>query len=392
MHARNRISGFRVRTDVPDLFELQVSESEASKRFLRLLTDDMYATTRALMRRLFSELPNPDPHFVKEFQSNGFDARVWELYLFAIREDGLWHVERPYESPDYFFSRFGEKVWIEAVIAASTQKLRDPRGADELQEFVDNGLAIRFGTPLGNKLRKQYWTLPHVAGRALVIAIADFAQAGPVRWTEQGLRRYLYGHDFIMTSKMGEPLKGETTRVKTHRYGTKTIPSGFFSIPTGENISAVVFSNEGTIDKFHRKAFDPEIDRSYRLLRHGLCPDPRPESPVPQPFVDIVGLVDERWSEGLVTFHNPNAVHPISTSFFYDTMQWWWRDGEFEVRRPSFHPFNSATIVCEPTSGEPDDDFLVRLDYLAEDILDRSQMTQEDVERQYDRQRKRQQR
>jgi hypothetical protein len=34
--------------------------------------------------------------------------------------------------------------------------------------------------------------------------------------------------------------------------GQKVIPSGFFDLPGPENVSAVLFSNSGTISKFNR--------------------------------------------------------------------------------------------------------------------------------------------
>ena len=370
-----------------DLFELQVPESDANAFFLRFRSEPCYESTRALMTRLFANLPNPDGHFVREFQTQGFDARIWELYLFALREDGLWSIDRPMPSPDYRFSRGQHHVWVEAVIASSTQRLHEPDNPDHFPEFIDHALAIRFGTPLANKLAKRYWELPHVAGQPLVIAIADFVESNVVRWGEQGLRRYLYGADYVMTSHPGEELAGRVIDVSEHRYGAKSIPSGFFSFDAAENISAVLFNNSGTVAKFHRKAFDPAMDRTYRLLRHGLCPDPRPESPLPQPFAYIVGEVEESWREGTVLLHNPNARYPIEHSFFEGTTQWWFKDGDFNVDVAEFHPFNSETTIFS-AGGEVDEDFTRVLDALAEKVVERMQMTPEDLAKTYDRHRK----
>ena len=40
--------------------------------------------------------------------------------------------------------------------------------------------------------------------------------------------------------------------LKSHTFKGKTIESGFFSLPDAENVSAVVFSNAGTLAKFDR--------------------------------------------------------------------------------------------------------------------------------------------
>lgn len=370
-----------------DLFSLTVPEDQANDLFLRLRSEDVYASTRRLMNRLFAVLPNPDGNFIREFQTAGFDSRVWELYLFALREDDIWAVDRPHESPDYLFSRFGERAWVEAVIAGPAQKLREPEERERFQEFIDNGLAIRYGTPLGNKLERRYCELSHVAGKALIVAIADFVERDVVRWSEEGLLRYLYGANIVMTSEPGEPVEGITTTVESHQYGVKTIPSGFFNFPGAEQVSAVLFSNSGTVAKFHRQAFDASVDRSYRLVRHGFCPDPRATSPLPQPFAYIVGEVEEPWSEGLVAMHNPNAMHPLSRGFFQGVTQWWLRDGELDVSAPSFHPFSSVTTICHRETGEVDEKFEERLNRFAEYLIDRTQMTDADIAKTYERHR-----
>jgi transposase InsO family protein len=42
------------------------------------------------------------------------------------------------------------------------------------------------------------------------------------------------------------------TKVTTHHWGTKEIPSGFFDLPDAEHVSAVLFNSSGTIAKFNR--------------------------------------------------------------------------------------------------------------------------------------------
>jgi hypothetical protein len=42
------------------------------------------------------------------------------------------------------------------------------------------------------------------------------------------------------------------TPIDKHKSGTKETPSAFFAQPNAENVSAVLFSNSGTIPKFNR--------------------------------------------------------------------------------------------------------------------------------------------
>lgn len=64
-------------------------------------------------------LPNPDPNFVTDFQTNNFASRLFELYLLAcFREQGLI-VRQDHVSPDFWIERDGASCWVEAVTANS---------------------------------------------------------------------------------------------------------------------------------------------------------------------------------------------------------------------------------------------------------------------------------
>jgi hypothetical protein len=114
------------------------------------------------MNHVFARMPNPDGNFITDFQTVGFDARVWEFYLFAALTFTGFDVSQPCDQPDFLARRFGESAWIEAVTASPSQ------GATEtveipIQRIIDDLLPIRYGTPLRRKLAAQYWKRPHVA-------------------------------------------------------------------------------------------------------------------------------------------------------------------------------------------------------------------------------------
>jgi hypothetical protein len=57
---------------------------------LRNLTASVgYAPTRAMMQQVMDRMGDRDGNFVQQFQTDGFDARTWELYLHATLSDEL---------------------------------------------------------------------------------------------------------------------------------------------------------------------------------------------------------------------------------------------------------------------------------------------------------------
>ena len=128
--------------------------------------------------------------------------------------------------------------------------------------------------------------------------------------------KYLYGMDHKVVSRPGEPVQIEIVKIAAHRDGDKVIPSGFFDLPEADNVSAVIFSNEGTIPKFNRMGFDFAKHSGVRMVRVGLMMDFDPSATVPAVFGFLVGDFGEEWGHGMSVYHNPNAKHPIPATFF----------------------------------------------------------------------------
>ena len=190
-----------------------VAEDKLHWAFKLLIAEEKYAPARDKLREVWAAFPNPDVHFIREFQTAGFDARVWELVLAAVGQFGPYSVSRPHEAPDFLFERAGFRVWVEATTANLSAKPQDVDGPeDELEakfHELNDVIPIRLGSPLYSKLTKAYWNQAHVAGQSFVIAITDFAGEDPVRTSDAPLFRYLYGMDHKVVSLPGEPVEIE---------------------------------------------------------------------------------------------------------------------------------------------------------------------------------------
>jgi hypothetical protein len=341
-----------------DLRKPVASEDKWHPYFKALLERRGMAPARDMLREVWAAFPNPDNHFELEFQTTHLDARLWELYIFAVGQYGPMRVLRPYESPDFLFQRddMGMGVWIEAVTANPSEKYpaeADAKTVEEIYRRMHEVIPIRLGSPLYSKLKKKYWELPHVAGQAFIIAIGDYSENDPIRRNDISLVRYLYGTDDKVISLPGEYVKLEHIKVEEHKVGDKKIPSGFFALPDAENVSAVIFSNEGTIPKFKRMAFDFDKYPFVRMIRSGTCVDFDPTATYPKAFGYLVGDAPEDWAHGVYVYHNPKAKHPIPLDFFRGIGgQIWVKDGEMDNEFRDFSPFASLTINFEAKPAE----------------------------------------
>lgn len=154
-----------------------------------------------------------------------------------------------------------------------------------------------------------------------------------------------------MVSLPGEVVKLETLKVENHT-AWKTIPSAFFTWEGAENISAVIFSNEGTIAKFGRMAFEFEKYPYVRMIRVGGCVDFDPTATYPKAFGYLVGDAPEDWAHGAYVYHNPRALYPVPLDFFRGIGgQHWMVDGELHNEFRDFSPFTSLTMTYQAPEG-----------------------------------------
>ena len=156
---------------------------------------------RALMNRVGHTMGDPDGNFIKDFQSTGFHARVFELACYAYLAEGGIAIDRSFERPDFLASKSGVRFALEAVTAnprsgsptdVSLQQLRDLPLTEILSKCGDE-FPIRVGSPLTSKVRKAYWKLPQCEGLPLVLVIGPFHEAGSQMYVDESLARYLYG-------------------------------------------------------------------------------------------------------------------------------------------------------------------------------------------------------
>lgn len=305
-----------------DLFSYPPERKEKLHRdFLRLTSDLAHGPARAILLELQKRFNDPDGNFVEQFQTNGFDARTFELFLFAMFEDEGHSIDRSFDRPDFMLNKRDFTVAVEAVTAnrlGGKAVPYSPFGPDRSEEewlhHLRNDLAIKVGSPLFSKLNKRYWELPHVAGKPFILALECFHEDGSLSHSSAPVEEYLFGTRHTWYRDEAGQLVIVPEAVREHR-GYKTIPSGFFHQPYSEHVSAVLFCNTGTIAKFNRMGHQRPSSKSrfVRMFRIGAAHHHDDNATMPAPFLYEVGHPDwvETWSEGTVLIHNPRALHPL---------------------------------------------------------------------------------
>ncbi len=312
---------------------LRVTPDVKLHPYFQVVLDDLgHMPARSALQHIGPWLAPSDPNFVREFQTTAFDQRIWELYLWATFRELGFDVEQP-EAPDFLCSAPGISSTVEATTVTSSQSgplavHPNPKTREELAEFLKNYMPMKFGSSLTSKLAKKnaagkpYWDRPETRDKPFLLAVADFHKPGEkgelasMTYSHGALWPYLYGKRVVF-EPTGGYWRAETG--KPHVYRGKEVPTGFFDLPGAENISAVLFSNAGTLSKFNRMGLKAGyVPENYEYYRQGRRYNSNPGAYVGKPFFEDVLAKEyvEYWSDELQVFHNPNARNPISPDMF----------------------------------------------------------------------------
>lgn len=345
-----------------DLFNPVVPSAKRHAAFENLKNSPFHATTRQFMNDLAQRMGDPDGNLVIEFQSQGFHARIFELACFAYLDTSSLTVDRTAVRPDFMVSKDASVVAaVEAVTSHATEgQLTDVSllalRRESTEDVIDkcaNDFPIRIGRALNNKLKKEYWSLPHCADVPLVLAIGPFHEPGSGTYIDESLARYLYGVDRAAQRAVDGWVRSQRPVVQ-HEYGGRSIPSGFFSYPRAENVSAVLYANQWTVSRFDRIARQA-AGWSAELVgrRQGpyLLPGDEFANRQFEHRLGDAGTPDESWWEGVTIFHNPRALRPIAHDALRCTSAFRVRDGLVERDVYEFHPLSSWMHIHVKSEG-----------------------------------------
>ena len=339
-----------------DFLTPQVPRETLNVIFRDLIEKEQRVAARRLIAEMMKWYEDPDGNFVQQFQTDGFDARLWELYLFAAFREMGYAIDRSEQIPDFTCKGVFCDFTVEAVTVNPSKDnngtiTRPPlESKQDIDDYFDHYVPARFARSLNTKLAKEYWKRPNVEGKPFLLALQDFSDVVSMLRVRPWLRMYLYGYDHKWERDENGQMQVYPQRLTVHRRGRRELPSGFFFQPDTENISAVLFNSSGTIAKFNRMGVLAGFGSArVRMTRIGCAAPSDPNQAELIPFQIDVNASDysETWVEGLDVFHNPNAKYPIDPvalpgAAHYHLLP----DGRVIVSpQPAWYPLFSVTHV-----------------------------------------------
>ncbi len=332
-----------------DFFQPVVLSERFHPSFKLLLEEPRYSPAKEIIAAMMRSHTDIDGNFIQKFQTAGWDALLWELYLFATFTELGFARQTEAATPDFVLHGNLGRLCVEATSvnpsAAGPENV--PTDPVAFKKYVEDYIPIRISSSLRKKLnhRPHYWEQPAAKGLPFCIAVQDFHLPGSMRFIVPAATEYVFGVRHWLEN--GER---KIARLDKHRYGRKRAQSGFFNLDGAENVSAVIINPQGTLTKFNRLGHAAGFgDPRVRMVRTGVKRnDANVGNPKPTPFSESVGPAStETWVEGMVVLHNPNARVPLDPIVLpgaaHEFLQ---DDGSIMSLLPDFHPLFSETQIA----------------------------------------------
>jgi hypothetical protein len=174
---------------------LKKKPEEINPDFKELQTNPDYKAAKKVITELTTKFYDIDGNFIDQFQSTGFDSRIWELYLNTYFQEEELIIERKYNTPDFLIQTHSQEVAIEAVIVGRSTT-EDSDIYKVFNKVYLDEIAIKFSSSLTTKLNKEYWKLDHIKNKPIIFAIAYFDKKNLKPEYYKFLSCYLYGINY----------------------------------------------------------------------------------------------------------------------------------------------------------------------------------------------------
>lgn len=337
-----------------DFFSVVTEKSQIHPNFIKLKDEGFFRAAKKVIEEVGYHHEDIDGNFNDQLQSiNGFDARIWELYLWCYFREEDFEFDTTHDAPDFMLEKFGEKVAVEAVHIKRTQSLDEEMIQMDFQTVLEklrNEMPVMFGSPLYSKLtheyqHQRYWELPHVNGKPLVFAIADFYADMSMTWSFPAITSILYGIEQV--AEKDEDGNVTLVAASGNKFAKKSGVeiSPLFLDDQYKHVSAVLFSPCGTISKFNRMGVQAGYgDSNYTLFQVKMCYNHLENAIFPNVFFNVIDENShETWADGIQIFHNPFAEIPLNPLLFPHAGHHFYKDGVLYSQMPPNSIISSTT-------------------------------------------------
>jgi hypothetical protein len=140
-----------------EIFHQVVPDDRLHPHFRSLRDYDGHSPAKRIIQEIAYAFVDLDGNFIQQFQSDGFNARLWELFMFAYLHEELFVIGDKTAFPDYECIKGNSPVYIECVTVNPSPGFDidwSPTTPAQIQMLHEDYIPIKFGSPLFSKLQQ----------------------------------------------------------------------------------------------------------------------------------------------------------------------------------------------------------------------------------------------
>lgn len=336
----------------------KIPDKPIDDNFNELCDKEQFMPAKETVIDICKRFQDKDGNFIEQFQTTGFEQRLWEVMLYGIFESEGFEIKQDHDRPDFEIVKSEKTIFVEATtsniqdgdktsedlisIIKSTKPEKERLDAfNNLKELYIE----KIGSALYSKTKKNYQELEWVKGKPIVLAISPIHDDFARQISDSLLITYLFGYEFESTEdNQGNLVKVDYIEKNIFEKRNKSEFEPFFNSEDSKHISGVLFFNDLTVDKFNRMGFINGNTENITIARSCDIYDPESSKPKEVFYLLKEAEFDEDWKQGVSIFHNPNAICPLDENSFDGFRQVWFRDDKLDGHMPAFFPYTSITL------------------------------------------------
>lgn len=344
-----------IETPALDLFSNlhNVNKEDLDPSFVILRNREEYSPAKDIINEVMpSYIDIDNGQFVREFQTSGFNQRLWELYLYCYFNEEFFQRKDTYSRPDFVIEKGNILMGVEALTVGKVLNINNVPDFNNPEPFLKY-MRTRFARVLKRKLNHQqpYWEEKHIKNKPFVLAVADFHFDSTSYESDKEMKvpssflsntalvDYLYGYESNFSQENQDYSKENCTA------------KAFFSENNSDNISAVISTTQGAIAKFNRMGKLAEFgSKRVHISQYAEIEIYNKRSGYlslkKKNYKIEPGKHRELWGTGINFYHNPNAKYKIDPNLFPQAVHNYWdNNGLNFIMNPAFsHIHRSLTF------------------------------------------------
>jgi hypothetical protein len=105
-----------------DIYKQIVADDKLNDKFKLLTQSPLFDPAKNIIENITSVMTDIDGNFIQQFQSDGFNERLWEIYLFVLFKEIGFTQTNDFDRPDYNLIKGSYELFVEASLSAEKKR------------------------------------------------------------------------------------------------------------------------------------------------------------------------------------------------------------------------------------------------------------------------------